>query len=84
MSMNRHSKQICRRNFADTCDEQPKVAARESALIVTSVEFPQRRKQSITKSPAPIRRGRQANISDTLKIDPACIVRSKPYILFQP
>ena len=66
------------------CDEQPQVAVRESALITTSLEYHIGIKKSITKSPAPIRRGREANIFDIFEIDPASIVRSPSYMLFQP
>ena len=59
------------------CDEQPQAAVRDPALIVTSLEY---HKGVNSKSPVPIRRGREANIFDTLKIYQAYIVYSASYV----
>ena len=59
------------------CDEQPQPAVRDPALIVTSLEY---HKGVNSKSPVPIRRGREANIFDTLKIYQAYIVYSASYM----
>ena len=66
------------------CDEQQQVTVRESELVVTSRECHKGVKSLLLNLQSQSEGKWEANIFETLKIDLACIVRSTPYMLFQP